>query len=265
MIASRCLALPAKGLAWRGGAAAFVRGQPSNLAAPAPHLYSRCFTASEAAHPTVEVKPGMKYNFSKLHGVPTLEMAKAMPTEFRHMSNTILLSRMDEGDSDVVTEILIRNIMATDKIDWVEARNKLEEIQDYNRAGMYALSLPYRMGILLSGAAAFCCIPMVFHKETVLIFNELAVTSDVPEAADLETHFEVGSWAWDWMEPMMGTFSFVLLSLQFAKAQMKHLGIGPYTQWVMSGRVKRLQERFPQYNCRLLSEYVWTSRFKQTY
>jgi hypothetical protein len=34
-------------------------------------------------------------------------------------------------------------------------------------------------------------IPMIFHLDTVMWFNELYVTSDVPEAKDLETPLEV--------------------------------------------------------------------------
>ncbi len=37
-----------------------------------------------------------------------------------------------------------------------------------------------------------------------MAFNEAFVTTDVPEAKDLETPLEVGGWAWNWMEPPLG-------------------------------------------------------------
>jgi hypothetical protein len=51
-------------------------------------------------------------------------------------------------------------------------------------------------------------IPMIFHLDTVLWFNDYYVTSDVPEAKDLETPLEVGSWAWNWMEPPLGILKY---------------------------------------------------------
>ena len=49
-------------------------------------------------------------------------------------------------------------------------------------------------------------------------FNERYVTADVPPEKDLETWLEVGSWTWNWMEPPLGTISFVLLCVQVHKA-----------------------------------------------
>ena len=36
------------------------------------------------------------------------------------------------------------------------------------------------------------------------------VTSDVPDAKDLETFLEVGGWAWNWMEPPLGNKKFII-------------------------------------------------------
>jgi hypothetical protein len=53
----------------------------------------------------------------------------------------------------------------------------------------------------------------------------MSVCADVPEAKDLETWLEVGGFAWNWMEPPLGTISFVLLCMQFARSQLQNLGI----------------------------------------
>ena len=53
-----------------------------------------------------------------------------------------------------------------------------------------------KVGIATAVTAAVVSIPMIFDINTVMYFNEIYVTSDVPDAKDLETPLEVGSWAW---------------------------------------------------------------------
>lgn len=53
------------------------------------------------------------------------------------------------------------------------------------------MTLPYKIGILSSVAMGVLSLPMVFHLDTCLWFNELAVTTDVPDDVDLETPLEV--------------------------------------------------------------------------
>lgn len=71
---------------------------------------------------------------------------------------------------------------------------------------------------------------------------------DVPEAKDLETPLEVGSFAWNWMEPPLGYISFFLLCMQYSRAQMENLGVKPYTYWFKHRRAERLCSEFPKYN-----------------
>lgn len=75
-----------------------------------------------------------------------------------------------------------------------------------------------------------------FDLTTAEIFNKAFVTADVPEPKDLETMLEVGSWTWNWMEPVMGQVSFFLLCLQFSRAQIEKLGLRPYTEHIKSKR-----------------------------
>ena len=52
-------------------------------------------------------------------------------------------------------------------------------------------TLPYKIGIFAALTAAVCSVPLVFDLNTVLCFNELFVTTDIPEDKDLETPLEV--------------------------------------------------------------------------
>mgnify|MGYP006202402365 FL=1 len=111
------------------------------------------------------------------------------------------------------------------------------------------------MGIASALIAGFGSIPMCFDLHTTLWFNEGYVTTDVPEAKDLETWLEVGSWSWNWMEPPLGQASFFLLCLQYSRDQMKNIGMKTYTERVKDKRGARLVEKFPQYNGLVVAEF----------
>jgi hypothetical protein len=85
---------------------------------------------------------------------------------------------------------------------------------------------------------------------------------DVPEEKDLETALEVGSWAWNWMEPPLGQISFFLLCLQFARAQMQNLQVHPYTEWLQNKRAARLTALYPQYNKIIVEDFAKGDKFK---
>lgn len=172
------------------------------------------------------------------------ETAKSMPREFEQMSNDtiVVLARM--GDQEAREERLIREIMLCDDVSWEEAQPRFNEMMTANRKGMWLATFPYKVGLVTSVTGAVLSIPMVFDYNTILWFNEHYVTTgrllrpsspdrstinfshffslslhipDIPEPADLETWLECGAWAWNWMEPPLGTISFVLLALQFAR------------------------------------------------
>lgn len=63
------------------------------------------------------------------------------------------------------------------------------------------------------------------------------------------------------MEPVIGTISFVLLTLQFSRAQIANLGYKPYTQFIKSIRGRRLSRLYPQYDKTILINYSKTSHF----
>lgn len=67
------------------------------------------------------------------------------------------------------------------------------------------------------------------------------------------------SWTWGWCEPAIGTISFVLLAMQFARAQIENLGYKPYTQFVKQWRGEKLASYYPQYDTGVLINFSKSS------
>lgn len=130
------------------------------------------------------------------------------------MPNDVLISAAIEGDQEAVEERLIREIMTVEGKTWDESQPIFLQMVEENRKGLFMITLPYKIGVVTAVTAGIVSLPMCFDINTVMWFNEVYVTSDVPEAKDLETPLEVGSWAWNWMEPPLGQVSFFLLCMQ---------------------------------------------------
>lgn len=187
--------------------------------------------------------------------IVSIAQAKLMPKDHKTMPNDMLVVLAVTGDHEAREERVIREIMSTDDIPWEEAYPKFVQIANSNRQGLFLATLPYKTGIFIAVTAAFASIPLIFELNSVMWFNDVFVTSDVPDAKDLETALEVGSWAWNWMEPPLGQISFFLLCLQFARAQMENLGYHPYTSWFKQKRALRICQEYPQYNNDILTAF----------
>jgi hypothetical protein len=185
----------------------------------------------------------------------TVEDAKKMPKDYYEMPNDILLTMAVMGDQDARSERLIREIMSVDNTSWEDSQSKFQEIVTANRRGNFLMTLPYKVGIVFAMAIGVVSIPMIYDLETVEWFNELYVTSDRPEDKDLETPLEVSNWAWNWMEPSMGTASFVLLCMQWSRAQLQNIDAKPYTHMIMHRRARRIAREFPTYNAGILEDW----------
>mmetsp|Transcript_78098 Transcript_78098/g.137838 ORF Transcript_78098/g.137838 Transcript_78098/m.137838 type:complete len:241 (-) Transcript_78098:145-867(-) len=179
---------------------------------------------------------------------PSLGVAEDMPLHMYEMSNEAIITMAFKGDQSAVQERLTRIIMATDSISWDEADNIVQEMAKVNDQYLSLATLPYKVFIALATTAGIGSFPFVFHLGVADWFNKHYVTTDVPEPEDLETMLEVGSWTWNWMEPIMGQLSFFLLCLQFARAQMQNIGKAPFTRWVVNKRAMRLCAKYPKYN-----------------
>jgi len=179
---------------------------------------------------------------------PTLAYAKIMPQSYSSMKHEQILQLCVEGSQPARREALIRNIMSVDSIEYDQATQQVNKLAQINRSYMQLEYSPYHFGMggaILSGAISF---PLVFDKSSVIWFNNAFVTAEMPPVEDLETLWEVGSWSWGWMEPVIGQASFVLLLLQFARSQAMKLGLKPYGDYMLHKRSKRLVEAYPQYN-----------------
>lgn len=181
-----------------------------------------------------------------------------LPHSLKQMDNNTLLTVAALKNHGARIEVLKRHIMSVDQCSYEEATATFEKIAKKNREGMALAALPYQLGIAAGVTAAMGSIPLVFDLSTTLWFNEIYVTTEVPGNEDLETALEVGSWAWNWMEPPLGTLSFSLLCLQFSRAQMDNLGIRPYTSALKKRRGKNLAKCFPQYDANVIMDFSET-------
>jgi hypothetical protein len=107
----------------------------------------------------------------------TIEVAKAMPKLYYEMPNDVLLTMAVMGDQEAREERLIREIMSVDDVDWDGAQPIFHDMVNSNRKGLFLATLPYKIGIFSAVGGAAISIPMIFHLETVLWFNELYVTT----------------------------------------------------------------------------------------
>ncbi|KAG7344125.1 hypothetical protein IV203_022133 [Nitzschia inconspicua] len=195
-------------------------------------------------------KPGIQ--------VPSLAVAEALPNGWSEMDNEPLLAVAEMGNHGARIELLKRHIMAVDKVGYEIAEMTFEKIAAKSSEGVFLQMIPYQIGIAFSLMAAMAAWPMVFDEATSLWFNHHFVTMEIPEPSDLDTWLEVGAWTWNWNEPFIGTASFSLLCLQFSRAQIKNLGMKPFTAMLKERRAKALSAAFPQYSEHYLHEFVET-------
>lgn len=191
--------------------------------------------------------------------VPTKAEARAMGTTMSCLSNESLHVLAEQDHHDAAEERLIRNIMVVDDLEWHDARKAAQAIHEFNRQGLFMLTLPYKVGMVGWSVTALVSFPLVFSKDLALWFNEKYVTTDVPEDKDMETIWEIGGWTWNWWEPPMGTACFVVLALQMIRAQMLNMDLRFYSKWARDRRASRLVLQYPQYDEDILMTYARTA------
>jgi hypothetical protein len=190
--------------------------------------------------------------------VPTLATARAQPRKYRELDNESLFIMAVDGEFGARKERLVREVMSVDSISWVQARQKVDgEINLANDAFAWLVRLPYKLGVTAGLFASLTAIPLVFHRPTAQWFCETFVFEDLPEGGieALDSVWKVGNWTWGWMEPYLGTASFVLLGLQFTRMHMQRLHWKPYTEKILSWRANRLADKYPQYNRNIVRDF----------
>ena len=71
------------------------------------------------------------------------------------------------------------------------------------------------------------------------------------------------SWSWNWMEPPLGTISFFLLCVQYARNQITNIGASqsPYQAFLYRIRRNKLSKLYPQYDRSILNNFCETLNY----
>jgi len=186
---------------------------------------------------------------------PTLESLKGTTFSYSQFAHETLIVLSLQGDGAASEELLVRNVMVTDRLEYEEAVKVFSEIEKENKGYKQNYKYPYLASIGGAGVVGALSFPFVFYLPTAKWFNERYVTMDYPQASDLDTWLEVGAWTWNWNEPFMGTISFVLIAAQFMKAQMQNIGIRSATDKFFDERSEHLAKKFPQYSSKIIMQY----------
>ena len=190
----------------------------------------------------------------------TIDIAKKLPRNWAEIPNEDVVILSKQGLHEAREERLRRNIMVVDSCDYEAACAKLDQINQDNDNRAWLMTLPYKVGALTGLTAAVSSIPLVFDLNTAAWFAANVVHEDPPEGGlqSLDTIWKVGNWTWGWMEPYLGTASFVLLGFQFSRSQMQHIGWMPYTERIKRYRADRLVKKYPTYNEEMLRDFAET-------
>eukprot|EP00927_Polykrikos_kofoidii_P020975 TRINITY_DN20000_c1_g1_i1.p1 TRINITY_DN20000_c1_g1~~TRINITY_DN20000_c1_g1_i1.p1 ORF type:complete len:397 (-),score=32.50 TRINITY_DN20000_c1_g1_i1:76-1092(-) len=191
---------------------------------------------------------------------PTLDMVAIQVNNACQLDSDTLVSLALSGDMYARRERLLREIMLVDKVSWDDAHDRLIEIDVFCEQYYWLQSMPYRIGVFLAVAGAVGSCLLVFNKSLSLSYAVGIAGEELPEGVeDISemTYNQVGTWTWAWMEPMIGTASFVLLCLQFGRAHCAKMKLNTYTEMMLSWRVNRVAAQFPQYDHAIVR--AWTS------
>lgn len=176
---------------------------------------------------------------------PTLETAAAAASnnEAHEFTNELLIVLAASGDAEARTERFIREVMHVDQLEWPEAKTKVDGFVE--TAIPILCPSPNPLWNVTGGAivvGGFVSIPMVFSHDFAMWTNRNHVSYVDPPETDIDTFLEVGSWAWGWMEPPLGTISFVILAWQLGMQTMTT------KKQLVCPLVKQTVKTMPQYN-----------------
>lgn len=198
---------------------------------------------------------------SRMSHRPSIEYAMRQPTHVCEMGHQSLAELALQNNHSAHRERVLREIMCVDNVSWGEAHKVLTEMDMANERYYWAESLPYRIGIASAFAGAVGATLLVFNKPIAVWYAENVAGEELPEGvediAELTTN-QVGTWTWSWMEPMIGTASFVLLCCQFSRAQMSKMNMKTYGERVLQWRADRLARKFPEYDRSMVR--AWAKR-----
>ena len=188
--------------------------------------------------------------------LPSLEVAKQMPRHVSELSGDQLFVLSEScGHLGAARERLRREIMIVDKVDYFDTTDKLVEIANASHGNQGMVKAPYYASIYVALMTGWASLPLVFHYPTASLFNDYFVTADPPDVGEADTWLEVGAWSWNWMEPPLGTISFFLLCIQFAREQRLSIGEKAMTERIREYQADFLAKQYPQYDSSILRAY----------
>lgn len=191
-----------------------------------------------------------RYNFR-----PTLDLVAHQVNHTSQFDNATLCNLAINGDGFACRERLVREIMEVDGCTWDKAHDKLIEIDVYCEQMYWLNTFPYRIGMAFAFVGGLGAILLVFNKTCAKAYGEEIAGENLPtgvgDIAEM-TYNQVGTWTWSWMEPMIGTASFVLLCCQFWRAQSVQLNMRPYKAAMLKWRGTRVAHKYPQYDAAMV-------------
>jgi len=164
-----------------------------------------------------------------------------------------ILSRSDVWDAHA--ERLHRNVVAVEGCTDIKADMIIKTIHDDAYKHLKRTQMPYYFSMAAICGVCAASLPLTFSAKWVSYFNEHWVTEPLPEHTP-ETTLEIASWAWTWIEPMSGTFCFLMLCMALNRSLMKRAGLNPYPNYMLQQRIKYIKNKYPQYDDALLRRYV---------
>ena len=189
--------------------------------------------------------------------LPTIEDARAMPRHVSDMSgDSLFVLAEGSGHAGARRERMRREIMVVDNVDYVATGTRLSEMSSLAASRHALYKSPYQIGIFSALVGGWFSLPLVFHYQSASGFNDLFVTCDPPDVGEADTWLEVGAWSWNWMEPPLGTISFFLLCMQFAREQRERIGVKHFTEKIRERQGDSLVSAYPQYDEEIVRAYA---------
>jgi len=182
---------------------------------------------------------------------PNIEIAMRQPAHVSELGHESLAELAMQGNHNAHRERLLREIMCVDNCTWDEAHEVLADMDCEKEKWYWIESAPYRIGIAGALSGAIFGTLLVFCKPVALWYGINVAGEDLPDGVkDINemTVNQVGTWTWSWMEPMIGTASFVLLCCQFTRAQVLKMNMKPYGEYMLQWRANRVADKYPQYD-----------------
>lgn len=206
-------------------------------------------------------------------GEPTLEYAKTQPTEYYQLSNMSLFALSQHRIHGAHKERLIREVMCVEDLDHADASKVIAKMEIENSKINWALLLPYKIGIVVTLVLSFASIPLCFHKDTAIWFQQKYVEQgseideglEIPDFADLalDTPWKVGAWTWGWMEPPIGTLSFMLLCMALGRVYTHRMQWVPYHKRLLMFRANRLAKHHPNFKREIVYDFAMTQPYTE--